>query len=97
MRGVSRIFMAGAKPAKVSDEDIQRFKDLEDELGYYIMPEHEPPMFKRAQPIVVQSGWMSGCSGVYQGLSGTSRERVKVLFSILGVPKVMDMSAYDIA
>ena len=27
MRGVSKIFMAGAKPAKIADEDVQRFRD----------------------------------------------------------------------
>jgi transcription antitermination factor NusG len=97
MRGVSKIFMAGAKPAKIADEDVQRFRDLEDELGYYVMPETEPPKFQMKQPVVVQEGWMRGCSGVYHGIAGTSRERVKVLFSILGVPQVLEMSAYDIA
>ena len=95
-RGVSRVFMSGDHPSYISDLDVQRFRELEDDWGYFTLPEHAAPRFARLSSVQVKLGWMEGCHGVYQGLAGTSHERVKVLFSILGVPKILEMSAFDL-
>ena len=96
-RGVSDMFLVNELPSRVPDEDVQRFRDAENEMGYIVLAEHDAPRFHSNDPIHVHSGWLAGCTGIYQGLAGVSHERVKVLFSILGQPKVLEMSAFDLA
>ena len=97
-RGVSTLFMSGDKPAIVADHHVEKFRQIQNELGYYEDRDHgEAPRFSRGEDVVVRNGWMTDCEGVYQGLAGLGPERVKVLFVILGQPKVMEMSAFDLA
>ena len=96
-RGVSYVFMSGDRPSYVADVDVKRFRELENEDGYVTVPEHEAPRFVKDSAVQIQFGWMNGCSGIYQGLAGTSYDRVRVLFNLLGVPKVLEMSAFDLA
>jgi transcription antitermination factor NusG len=96
-RGVRQIMMNGITPSPVPDEDVRRFRDLENELGYFEHPDTEAPRFHANEPVVGTTGLFAGCSGIYQGLVGNSHERVRVLFRILGVPKVLEVKAFDLA
>lgn len=94
-RGVSSVLLMNGEPSRVSDEHVQSFRDLENELGYCELAEHEAPSFTERQGVRGINGIFAGCSGIYQGLAG-SRERVRVLFQILGRPKVVEMKAFDL-
>jgi transcription antitermination factor NusG len=96
-RGVAMMFMSGDVPSQVGDEHVAHFRALENEMGYYEMPEHEAPRFTPWEPVIGLGGLFEGCEGVYQGIAGNSHERVRVLFHILGQPKVVEMKAYDLA
>ncbi len=96
-RGVSHLFLSGERPARVPDEHVQQFRDIENDMGYVVLPEHDAPRFQSQEPVSVRSGWLAGCEGIYHGLAGNTHERVKVLFSILGKPQVLEVSAFDLA
>jgi transcription antitermination factor NusG len=94
-RGVSSVLLNGGVPSRVLDEDVQSFRDLENELGYCELEEHEPPRFTERQGVRAVNGLFAGCEGIYQG-TVKSHERVRVLFQILGRPKVVEMKAFDL-
>lgn len=94
-RGVSSVLTMSGEPSRVADEHVQEFRDLENELGYCELAEHEAPRFSEYQGVKGINGLFSGCEGIYQGIVG-SHERVRVLFRILGQPKVVEMKAFDL-
>lgn len=94
-RGVSSVLLSGDAPSRVPDEDVQGFRELENELGYCELAEHEAPRFTDRQGVRGVNGLFAGCDGIYQGIAG-SRDRVRVLFQILGRPKVVEMKAFDL-
>jgi len=97
-RGVRRVIQnGGGLPTCVKDEHVQRFREIEDELGYVAVPEHEAPRFNMNETLEIQTGWLKGCTGIYRGLAGTSHDRIRVLFTVLGVPKMLEIKAYDAA
>ena len=96
-RGVRRVLQCSGSPSVVAKEHVQKFREIEDEMGYVVPPGYEVPKFVLNEAVQVRDGWMTGCTGIYRGLVGTSHERIKVLFSILGIPKTIEFSAFDIA
>jgi transcription antitermination factor NusG len=92
-RGVSHLLMNGDKPHLVEDHHVETFRGVD---GYYIDAEQEAPRFKLGEGVRSMNGLFRDCEGIYQGLAGPSESRVRVLFRILGVPKVMELSAYDL-
>ena len=99
-RGVRRVFQNGCGgPAIVPDECVKMFKKMEADSpsGYVEVAEHEAPRFRQNETVEVREGWLRGCMGMYRGLAGASADRVRVLFSILGIPKVVELSAFDVA
>lgn len=97
-RGVVNLFMSGDLPSRVPNDVVQEFVDSieKSDLGYYEVPEHEAPRFTARQSVRGLNGLFAGCEGEYQGLAGTTYERVRVLFRFLGVPKVVEMKAFDL-
>jgi transcription antitermination factor NusG len=95
-RGVTDLFLSGDRPSRVPDEVVQHFRDLENDLGYCEIPEHDAPRFQTRQSVRAINGLFTDCEGEYQGLAGPSHERVRVLFRFLGVPKVVEMKAFDL-
>jgi transcription antitermination factor NusG len=95
-RGVRNVFLSDGIPCRVADADVQRFRDLENALGYYEHPQHSAPRFEPNATVEVREGWAKGCHGIYQGLVGPTHDRVKVLFSLLGNTFVREMKAFDL-
>ena len=87
---------AEGKPSRIRDEHVERFRELETDCGYYQHPDHVVPTFTSGETVVGVNGLFAGCEGVYQGLAGSSVERVRVLFHILGQPMVREMKAFDL-
>jgi transcription antitermination factor NusG len=95
--GVSHVFTSNELPSRVQDADIRRFRDIENRNGLVQLDQLLAPRFDPDQPVVATGGWVEGCEGIYQGLVGDSAARVRVLFSILGKPTVLEVSAFDLA
>lgn len=97
-RGVRKVFQNGnGKPTYIADEHVKKFRDIENEMGYVVVPEHEAPRFNANEIVEVCEGWLKGCQGIYKGLAGASHERVRVLFNILGIAKMLELNAFDLS
>lgn len=79
-RGISRLFLCNDKPTRIPTFEIQRLKDMEGDDGLIDLG----PSIVPGQKVVADAtaGSFSYLSGVVKGMS--ARNRVEVLFSILG-------------
>jgi transcriptional antiterminator RfaH len=98
-RGVARVLLSGEQPARVPDRVVSDWRKLVEETddGYYHDPEHDGPSFVRGDEVRGLRGLFKGKLGVYRGLAGNRRDRVRVLFSILGRDAEFELSVYDLA
>lgn len=94
-RGVHRLFMMGDLPARIRDLDVYWLQAHEDALGYFTVPENEPPRFARNQIVSGTRGLFEDKAGYYQGL-GRKRDTARVLFEILGRAVEFEVSAHDL-
>ena len=95
-RGVHSMMFSGQAPARVLDEDIERIRGCEDELGYVVIPENEPPQFLPGEIVMAFGGMFVNKLGTYVGL-GANRHRGQVIFELLGRAVRTDVSLYDLA
>lgn len=80
-RAVSEILTDGQKnPALARDEEIYRFRDLEDRDGYVVLPEHRRSKLRRGDACRVTEGSFAGMDAVYRGMGRRERELALVEF-----------------
>jgi transcription antitermination factor NusG len=77
--GVLRLLMNGDKPAKLADAIVDEIKGRE-VRGFVKLP--KPPTLQEGQQVRVLTGMFAGKTAIYQGMSGSQRERV--LLDLLG-------------
>jgi transcription antitermination factor NusG len=71
--GVLRVLMNGDKPARLDDRVITEIKSRE-RGGFVKLP--KAPSVARGQRVRVVRGMFAGHVGIYDGMSGSQRERV---------------------
>ncbi len=96
--GVSNILMAGDKPGHVCDEVVEDLRVLTDETidGYYHDPEQDAQRYTPGCAVEGLRGLFAGKYGTYRGLAGNRRDRVRVLFNILGREAEFELGADDL-
>ena len=77
--GVLKVLMAGDRPAKLSDSIVDEIKGRE-VRGFVKLP--KPPGLKNGDAVMVKSGVFAGRTAIYDGMSGSDRERI--LLDLLG-------------
>lgn len=95
-RGVHSLMYSGAAPARVPNADIKRFKSMEDDRGYVVIPEEEPPQFKIGDIVVAFTGMCAGHIGTYAG-KGSAPSRGNVIFAMMSKAVKLEVSLYDLA
>lgn len=95
-RGVSRVMTISGVPALVSDEYVEHMHSCEDELGYYVIPEHEAPRFAPGQLVRGKRGLFEDQVGIYEGLGRTHRDARRIVFDILGRSAEFEVSVHDL-
>lgn len=94
-RGVRSVLMNGEKPSRVLHEDIELFRSMENELGYVVLQDEEPPVLRHGQHVVPTSGCWIGQTGIYHG--PTSRVRSRVVFEMMGRALQAEILTRDLA
>lgn len=94
-RGVKSVIMNDDKPSHVLDSDIQAIRALENEMGYVVIEDQEPPALQLQQFVYPTAGCWSGQQGVYFGQ--TSRSRSKVVFEMMGRAIAAEVLTRDLA
>jgi transcription antitermination factor NusG len=77
--GVMKLLMNGDKPARLADAVVDEIKGREVK-GFVKLPKE--PTLERGQKVIVVRGMFAGHTAIYEGMSGTQRERV--LLDLLG-------------
>ncbi len=97
-RGVQYVLLNGDQPGRVSDQVVADFRRLTDDTddGYYHDPLHDSPRFMPGASVKGIRGLFAGKYGIYRGLVGSRRDRVRVLFSILGREAEFEVGADDV-
>src|SRR5262245_8459095 len=90
---VSRLLMAGDKPACLKDEIIASIRKRE--IGGFVKLPLPNRQFKPGQKVRIVSGSFNGQIGLYQGQS--SRDRERVLLELLGQAVPVELPGKDIA
>ena len=89
--GVTRLVLAGERPAIVPDAIIDGLRQRE-RAGFIELP--KPPRFKRGDPVKVSAGSFAGHLGLYDGQR--PHERVAVLLALLGASVRVTLPKDDI-
>ncbi len=97
-KGVTNILMDGEQPGRVRDHVVDEIRRLTEDTvdGYYHDAEHDAPKFTRDQAVVGTRGLFAEKYGVFRGLAGNRRDRVRVLFNILGREAEFEVGADDL-
>ena len=77
--GVLKLLMNGDRPAKLADGVVDEIKGRE-VRGFVNLP--QPPTLQPGEPVRVTHGMFAGRNAIYDGMSGSQRERV--LLDLLG-------------
>lgn len=91
--GVVRVLMAGERPAKLSDADVDQLRARE-RNGVIRLPQKATPRLEPGQPVRITVGNFTGLIGLYQGQRGV--DRVAVLLDMLGQKVPVQLAATDI-
>lgn len=78
-RGVSRVIMAGDRPAMLPDTEVQALRDRTGEDGFIQLPRRQLTV---GQAVNIEFGTFGGWTAIYDGQA--PRERCFVLLSIMG-------------
>jgi transcriptional antiterminator RfaH len=89
--GVLEIVVFGECPATITQEEINRLRDRENDLGVIEMPS-DP--FVLDEGLRVKSGPFEDCLGLYQGM--TNDQRVIVLMELLGRKVKLNIERYRV-
>lgn len=96
-RGVhSLMYSTAGAPARVPSADVRRFKSMEDDRGYVVIPEEEPPEFSIGDIVVAFGGMCAGHIGVYAG-QGSAPSKGNVVFEMMSKAIKLEVSRYDLA
>jgi transcriptional antiterminator RfaH len=90
--GIARLLLDGDRPAKVPDRVIDDLRSRE-KHGLVVLPE-PPGQFKAGDRVRIVHGPFTGLPAFYAGQS--SRERVRVLLTLLGSSRPVTMQVTDI-
>ena len=96
-RGVHSLFYSveGA-PAHIRNEDVKRFQDMEDERGYVVLVDEEPPVFSIGDCVIAFGGMCAGHMGSFAG-RGSTPSRGNVIFEMMSNAVKLEVSLYDLA
>ena len=84
--GVVRVLMNGERPARLEDSVVEEIRQRE-EGGFVQLPREQG--LERGQKVRVLHGMFAGRTAIYEGMTGSQRE--KVLLDILGQVVPVDM------
>lgn len=96
-RGVHSLFYTvEGPPARVDPEDVTRFRSMEDEWGYVVIPDQEPPAFSIGDTVIAFNGMCAGHMGSFAG-RGSTPSRGSVIFEMMSKAVKLEVSLYDLA
>lgn len=94
-RGVRRVITNDDRPSHVLDADIAHIRSLENDLGYVVISDEEPPAFADRDLVRPTAGCWLGQLGTYR--YPTSRTRSKVVFEMMGRAVEAEILTMDLA
>lgn len=95
VRGVERLMLtADQTPVRIRDADVQRIRDMENELGYVVVDQEEPPVFALMDQVRALTGAFRDQTGTF--IEKASALRCRVLFSMLGRDFEYEMRERDL-
>lgn len=96
-RDVRRVIMFGDRPGWVDDDEVERLRSLENDVGYVEPAFAQPPAFAAGQSVEAKRGIFKDQFGEYVGLADhRGGHRVRVLFEIMGRQSEYEISAFDL-
>jgi transcriptional antiterminator RfaH len=84
--GVLRVLMSGDRPARLPDNIVNEIRGREVK-GFVKLPKE--PSLQNGQLVMVTKGMFAGRTAIYDGMSGSQRERV--LLDLLGQSVAVNM------
>lgn len=95
-RGVKQMFITGSgAPARVRDADIAALVACQDQDGYVVIPEYEPPSFSIAQSVRALHGLFAEREGEFRGLA-PNKHFARVVFEMFGNDIEVELNLHEL-
>ena len=102
MRGVEGLLRGAdggdvtAPPCVIPDHEIEHVRSLEDDKGYVVIQDEEPPAFALADLVEATAGAFRDKIGSYRGLDRDNPRRAVVAYELLGCEVLSSILRYDL-